>query len=535
MIGPRTPTGASTAVTAALTLLLAAALAASAAWGAGLSEREARGKEIFVRGESPDGREITAYVGQASVALPASAMPCANCHGADGLGRPEAGVIPSNITWSHLTKAYGLVSASGHRRHGPYDESSFGRAIVAGVDPADNALDPSMPRYHMSDADLGDLLAYVKRLESDFDPGLTADKIVVGTVVPRYGPMGGAGEAATAVLSAYFADLNARGGIYNRRLELVAARADSPSGAIERAGELLGSGEIFALVGPLTAGVDESFAALAEERKTPLIGPITQSPPADTGLRRYTFYIYAGPELQARALVEFAATRLPDPSIEAAVVHPSSEAGQALARAMTRQALDRGWTGMRAMEYPDGDMDPGALVRELQASGVQAVFFVGSGAEFAMLAGSADRLAWSPYLLALGYQVGREAVRAPARFDGRVFVAYPTSPGDQGAAGRREFGEFHQRHGLPRRHLSTQIAAYTAAKLLAEGLGKGGRALTREKLVRSLEGLYRYATGLTPPLTYGANRHVGAAGAHVVAVDLDKGSFAAGSTWVQPD
>ena len=54
------------------------------------------------------------------------------------------------------------------------------------------------------------------------------------------------------------------------------------------------------------------------------------------------------------------------------------------------------------------------------------------------------------------------------------------------------------------------------------------------KSLRSLEGLYRYATGLTPPLTYGTNRHVGAAGAHVVSVDLDKGSFAASSTWVQP-
>jgi ABC-type branched-subunit amino acid transport system substrate-binding protein len=515
-------------------LLVCSALPASAAWGASLSEQETRGKEIFLHGESADGREITAYVGQASVAVPANAMPCANCHGADGLGRPEAGVTPANITWSRLTKPYGVVSASGHRRSGAYDGPSLQRAIVAGVDPADNRLDPSMPRYRMSDADLGDLVAYLKRLESDLDPGLHPDKIVVGTVIPRYGPMADAGEAVTAVLSAYFADLNARGGIYNRGLELVAARADSPAGALERAGQLLGSGQIFALVGPVTAGVDEPLAALAEEHKTPFIGPITQSPPADTGLRRYTFYIYAGPELQARALVEFATGRLPDPNIEAAVVHPSSKEGQALARAMTGQALDRGWTGMRAVEYPNGDMDPGALARELQRSGVQALFFVGRGPEFAMLARSADRLDWSPYLFALGYQAGREAVRAPARFDGRLFLAYSTSPSDHGAEGRREFGEFHQRHDLPRQHLPTQIAAYTSAKLLVEGLSQAGRALTREKLVSALEGLYRYATGLTPPLSYGTNRHVGVAGAHVVSVDLDKGGFAAGSTWVEP-
>jgi TATA-binding protein-associated factor Taf7 len=39
-------------------------------------------------------------------------------------------------------------------------------------------------------------------------------------------------------------------------------------------------------------------------------------------------------------------------------------------------------------------------------------------------------------------------------------------------------------------------------------------------LVDALEALYQYETGLTPPLTYGPNRRVGARGAHLVAVDL---------------
>jgi ABC-type branched-subunit amino acid transport system substrate-binding protein len=515
-------------------LLLASAVTMGAARGAGLSQQELRGKEIYMRGESASGREITAYVGQASVSLPASAIPCATCHGPDGLGRPEAGVTPTNIVWSRLTKPYGLVSGTGHRRSGPYDEFSLGRSIVAGIDPDGNPLDRSMPRYRMSEDDLDDLVAYMKRLESDLDPGLFDDKIVVGTVIPRHGPVGEAGEAVTAVLSAYFADLNARGGIYGRKLELVAARADSPAGALERARDLLGSGQIFALVAAITAGIEAPFADLAEENETPLIAPITQATPADTGLNRQTFYLYAGPELQGRALVEFAITRLPNTSIEGALLYPDSERGRALAEGIIRQATDRGWEALRGVAYPAGDMDPGALARELRASGVQTLFFLGRGPEFAMLLRAAERLDWSPFVFALGHQAGREAVAAPARFTGRLFVAYPTSPSDYGPEGRREFNELHQRHALPRKHISTQIAAYASAKLLVEGLSQSGRALTREKLVSALEGLHRYATGLTPPLTFGANRHVGASGAHVVAVNPEKGSFAAASTWVQP-
>jgi hypothetical protein len=59
--------------------------------------------------------------------------------------------------------------------------------------------------------------------------------------------------------------------------------------------------------------------------------------------------------------------------------------------------------------------------------------------------------------------------------------------------------------------------------------------LSREKLLQALEGLYDYATGLTPPLTYGPNRRVGALGAHIVAADVANRRFASGSTWVQPD
>jgi hypothetical protein len=38
--------------------------------------------------------------------------------------------------------------------------------------------------------------------------------------------------------------------------------------------------------------------------------------------------------------------------------------------------------------------------------------------------------------------------------------------------------------------------------------------------VEGLEKLYNFETGVTPPLTYGPNRRIGALGAHIVSVDL---------------
>ena len=116
-------------------------------------------------------------------------------------------------------------------------------------------------------------------------------------------------------------------------------------------------------------------------------------------------------------------------------------------------------------------------------------------------------------------------------FDQRIFIAYPTLPRDVTARGQQEYNALRQKYDLPETHISGQIAAYAAARTLVEGLKRAGRDLSRQGLVSALEGLYRFDTGLTPPLTYNANRRIGALGAHVVAVQLEAGRYAPVGAW----
>jgi len=78
------------------------------------------------------------------------------------------------------------------------------------------------------------------------------------------------------------------------------------------------------------------------------------------------------------------------------------------------------------------------------------------------------------------------------------------------------------------------LAAFSSAKILVEGLKQAGRDLSREKLIVVLEGLYEYQTGLTPPITYGPNRRVGALGAYIVSIDLKAKRFVPVSNWIEP-
>lgn len=152
-----------------------------------------------------------ARVGAAGMLLPATSLPCANCHGTDGLGRPEGGVRPPELSWSRLTSTYGQRQING-RNYPAYTEGTLARAIREGRDPGNNHLDPAMPRFVLSMNDQRNLTAYLKRLADERDPGLTPDSLHLGTLLPSQGALAEEGATVAAVLNGSVARINKAGG-----------------------------------------------------------------------------------------------------------------------------------------------------------------------------------------------------------------------------------------------------------------------------------------------------------------------------------
>lgn len=75
-------------------------------------EQIARGRQIYLTGESPSGRKISGVIG-ANAEVPARLLACGNCHGRDGRGTREGAIAPSNLTWTTLTRPYGLDRPNG--------------------------------------------------------------------------------------------------------------------------------------------------------------------------------------------------------------------------------------------------------------------------------------------------------------------------------------------------------------------------------------------------------------------------------------
>ena len=301
----------------------------------GQMKQQKQGRQIYLQGRPASGRELKASLGGDSAEMLATLMPCVNCHGVDGEGRPEGGAVPPEITWKALTRPYEVVSPSG-RRHPPYTDRSLLRALTLGVDPAGNPFLNIMPRYRLTHDEAADLLAYLKVLGVGQEPGVTDSRLLLGTVVPARGLPAEVGREAQVLMAAYFARLNAEGGLYGRQIELERIEAQGTAAAtlaaLERAG---GSTGVFALVGGLGGTPEEDIGALAERQGIPLVGPLAL--PFDNPGGRQAFYLL--PRLREQTL----AALLESPA-------PAGEDGE-LRALVDQHRLSSGHPGMQRWAY----------------------------------------------------------------------------------------------------------------------------------------------------------------------------------------
>src|SRR6185369_4617394 len=420
-----------------------------------LTLQEKRGKAFYLRGESASGQEITALMGEIDV--PASTLTCAGCHGIKGQGITEGGVTAGPLTWSHLTKPYGHTDDGG-RKHGAFAETSFVRMLTAGLDPAGNKLAVAMPTYRMSQEDMANLIAYLKRIETDTDPGVNETSIVLGTVLPEKAAMSGLAQSMGDVLQAYFAEINSRGGIYNRKIELRVMHGDSKS-TVSNIKRLIDEEQVFAIVSGLSAGAEDGVAALTQEKEIPFIGPSTLMPQRGAPVNRYVFYLLPGLKEQARALATFAARKTDAANSRVAIVSPDMEFNRGIVASIEEQAKKVGWKSVITTYYAPDGFAASKYVAESKEKGIDTVFFLGSSIEATAMLKDADTAGWTPSIYMLGTLIGRNIADAvTVKTKDKIFLAFPTVPADISAAGAAEYSTLLQRNKLQSTHAAAQAS-----------------------------------------------------------------------------
>jgi len=474
---------------------------ATAAYSSGPSPLDARGKEIYMRGTGA----ITATLDGGVTRIAASTLPCVNCHGRDGRGRAEGGATPSDITFASLRRAYAVRTPSG-RTHGPYDDRKLKRAIVRGIDASNNVLDPVMPRYSMSDHDLDALLGYMKHLGRELDPGVSEKSIRLGVILPPQTTMSGASAETRAVVRAWFDDVNERGGVFGREIELAFIDPDgTPKERADAVRSFLDRSSVFALVCSFTEGAERELSAVAEELQIPFVATITSNPRSSIAPGRYVRELFAGLAEQSRALIRLAGREQPE-SKRIAIIASNIRLTD-VRDAAVQESRDNGYGAVDLLDAASVD------AAKLRDAGVTTILIL-DPQPLAALLPAMQGSDWKPVLLVPASIAGPDLLAgAPAT----SLISFPTLPNDYSETSIGTHARLIREHHIGTTHRATQAAALASAALVTDALTRAGRDLSREALLDAIDRTKAFRSGFAPPLTFRADRHLGSTGCYIIA------------------
>ncbi len=129
--------------------------------GSGKTEFASNGERIYDTGVSAKTGPIRSSGGPMWVQMHGAG--CVTCHGLHGRGGVPVmmgSAIPPDIRYKALTSGEYEQGEKGT----PYTDALIKRAITEGLDADGKPLDRTMPRWSMEEADLNDLIAYLKTL-----------------------------------------------------------------------------------------------------------------------------------------------------------------------------------------------------------------------------------------------------------------------------------------------------------------------------------------------------------------------------------
>ena len=344
------------------------------------------------------------------------------------------------------------------------------------------------------------------------------EPVRVGTIIHPSGPLAASSQQSQNILKAYFDELNSKGGINGRKLELVVASTDPAD--IQR---VAGQG-VIGFVGGAIAGHEKPISDLMRTAQVPLIGPATLFPPVDEPLNPYGYYLMPGIKEQASALVNFAAAKPELKNAPASVVYFDGELNAGGAAAAEQQAVRLGWKDVTKSVHRSGDFGATALIEDLKRKRSQTVFFFGSVAQLSQIMQAAGAANITPTFLTIGATAGSDlaGIVTPA-FKDKFFLSFPSVPGDVTAVD--EFRTLRDKYKVPATHAAIQVATLAAAKVFVEALTRAGANPTRVKLVAALDELKDFETGYSPRVTFTKTRRVGALGAYIISYDPSGKNF----------
>src|SRR3954462_6397989 len=227
-------------------------------------------------------------------------------------------------------------------------------------------------------------------------PAFADDTVKLGLVAAMSGQSAKSGEAIVRGLSLAIDEINAKGGLLGKKVELLVRDDESNSAkGVIAARELVQREKVAAFFGGLDTPVSVAIVPFANQAKVPFMGvwaagtPITQNGAAEN----YVFRVSAVDDLVDVALVDYAAKKYGAKKPGMILINnPWGESNEkGLKAALETKAMP--FAGVEKFETGDVDVVP--QLTRLKDAGADALFLVANVAPSAQVVKSLDRMGWN--------------------------------------------------------------------------------------------------------------------------------------------
>ena len=227
-------------------------------------------------------------------------------------------------------------------------------------------------------------------------PAKAEDTVKLGLVAAMSGQSAKSGEAIVRGLSVAIDEINAKGGLLGKKVELVVRDDESnPAKGAIAARELVQREKVAALFGGLDTPVSIAIVPFANQSKVPFMGvwaagtPITRNGAAEN----YVFRVSAVDVLVDKALVDYAAKKYAAKKPGMILINnpwgESNEAGLKAALA------EKGVAYAGIEKFQDADVDVVPQLTRLKEAGADVLFMVANVAPSSQVVKSLDRMGWN--------------------------------------------------------------------------------------------------------------------------------------------
>jgi ABC-type branched-subunit amino acid transport system substrate-binding protein len=346
--------------------------------------------------------------------------------------------------------------------------------------------------------------------------GLSAEAIVIGNSSAVSGPASFLGTQYLRGHEIYFSAVNEQGGIHGRRIRVVSYDDQyDPPQTVATTKKLIEEDGVFMLFGYVGTPTSVKIIDMVHEAEIPAFGFLTGAETLRTPFRPNMFHVRASYYAEAEAAVEYFVDHLGLEQIS--IVYQDDAFGYAVLKGVQLALQRRGIGLVSTATIVRGSMDVGPAVRSIREGGAEAVIMVGTYSPLAKFIDSCHELDYYPYFDTVSF-VGSEAFASelievnridPAQYERIIVTQVVPSPYSDEYDVVKEFREMFSRR-YPEEPLNyVALEGYINARVLTHVLAAAGSQVSRDSLIKQLEALSDFDTGLGQSITYSPYDHKG--------------------------